>query len=268
MPQYNLIEHQVEQSIISQRASDGYVNATAMCQAAGKSLEDYVQSPSTQDFIDELAYVEGIAKVNIIQDIQEGDPQLRGVWVHPDVAINLAQWCSPQFAVMVSRFVREWLEGTHTSQTQLRSWQHFHDRVDMTKNSVPPGYFGIFHEIASMVVPMIHSGVELNDHTMPDISVGQTWARYWKDKKLATTHGERINYPHTFPEYYPQAANGIVDAYCYPDTALGDFRKWFRENYLTKNLPNYIAGKQKKGHIAPSTANTLIDTFALKKLDK
>ena len=28
---------------------------------------------------------------------------LRGTWVHPDVAINLAQRCSARFAVQVSR---------------------------------------------------------------------------------------------------------------------------------------------------------------------
>ena len=30
-----------------------------------------------------------------------------GTWVHPDVAILLAQWCSPKFAVRVSQWVRE-----------------------------------------------------------------------------------------------------------------------------------------------------------------
>ena len=32
----SLITHQVQNSIVEQRASDGYINATAMCKAAGK----------------------------------------------------------------------------------------------------------------------------------------------------------------------------------------------------------------------------------------
>ena len=40
--QYNLplIQHKVDDgSIIQQRASDGYINATALCKAAGKSTQ-------------------------------------------------------------------------------------------------------------------------------------------------------------------------------------------------------------------------------------
>jgi KilA-N domain len=32
-----------------------------------------------------------------------------GTWLHPDLAIQLAQWCSPAFAIQVSRWVREWM---------------------------------------------------------------------------------------------------------------------------------------------------------------
>ena len=32
-----------------------------------------------------------------------------GSWIHPDLAIQLAQWCSPSFAIQVSRWTRELL---------------------------------------------------------------------------------------------------------------------------------------------------------------
>jgi hypothetical protein len=32
-----------------------------------------------------------------------------GTWIHPDLAIQLAQWCSPSFAIQVSRWVKDWL---------------------------------------------------------------------------------------------------------------------------------------------------------------
>jgi hypothetical protein len=34
----------------------------------------------------------------------------QGTWVHPDIAIQFAQWCSPAFALWVSRQIRHLLE--------------------------------------------------------------------------------------------------------------------------------------------------------------
>ena len=61
--------------------------------------------------------------------ITGGPNEGRGTWVHPDVAIHLAQWCSPKFAVQVSRWVREWmtsgaLPAYRMSQTQAETLRH------------------------------------------------------------------------------------------------------------------------------------------------
>lgn len=268
MDQYSLelIPHEVGTDTIHQRSKDGYVNATAMCTATDRKFNDYMRSKNTQDFITELLSVAGIPATDLIQTVQGGNPRLQGTWVHPDVAIHLAQWCSPVFAVQVSRFVREWMQGTTAQQKQLKSWQHFHDRVDITKNSVPMGYFGIFNEIAGMIVPMINSGVDLNEHTIPDISVGKTWGAYWMDSNFDAQYGQRMHYPHEYPTYYPQHAAGIKNTWCYPNTALGAFREWFISIYQKDKLPSYIGRKHKKGDIEASTANKLVDTFAPKKL--
>lgn len=268
MSQYNLdlISHELGRETIYQRSIDGYVNATAMCQAADKKFNDYRRLQNTKEFISELSSVAGIPATDLIEVVQGGNPSLQGTWVHPDVAIHLAQWCSPIFAVQVTKFVREWLQGTNTQQKQLQSWKHFHDRIDLTKNSVPAGYFGMFNEIGGMIVPMINSGVDLNEHTIPDISVGLTWAAYWKANNLEQQHGQRINYPHEYPVYYPQHAAGIKNAWCYPNTALAIFREWFRETYQKQKLPVYLTKKENAGHIDASTTNKLIDAFSPKKI--
>ena len=56
MSQYNLalISHEVDHQTIYQRAGDGYVNATAMCKAAGKKFNDYARLKASQEFIREL----------------------------------------------------------------------------------------------------------------------------------------------------------------------------------------------------------------------
>lgn len=270
MSQYNLelIPREVENQVIYQRASDGYVNATAMCKAAGKLFADYSRSKNTQAYLQALSSDMGIPISEIVQVIKGGEPHLQGTWVHPDIAVHLAQWCSPKFAVQVNRFIREWMQGETAPQKELASWQHFHDRVDITSNSVPNGYFGIFHEIAGMIVPMIRQGVILDQHTIPDISVGKIWSNHWKKNKLYEVFGERRRYPHEYPEYYAQAAAGEQEVWCYPEEALGEFRRWLREQYQLTSLPAYISSKQKKGHIEPNTANKLIDTFAPKQIKK
>jgi KilA-N domain len=32
-----------------------------------------------------------------------------GTWLHPDLAVQLAQWCSPAFAIQVSRWIQDWI---------------------------------------------------------------------------------------------------------------------------------------------------------------
>lgn len=271
MSQYNLelVPRQIgnnDESFINQRLEDGYVNATAMCTLANKRFNDYRRLNSTEAFISELVTVTGIPATVLIQTIQGGDAALQGTWVHPDVAVHLAQWCSPIFAVKVNQFVREWLQGKTIYQEQLKSWQHFHDRVDMTRNSVPPGFFGVFNEIAGMIVPMINSGVNLNEHTIPDISVGKIWSSHWEKNNFDNVYGARKHYPHEYPIYYPQHAAGIQSSWCYPESALGEFRKWFRDTYQPNKLPQYLTRKQKKGDIEATTANKLIDTFSPKSI--
>ncbi len=45
-----LIEHKVEAISIDQRANDGYINATAVCQASGRLLGHYLETKTTKAF--------------------------------------------------------------------------------------------------------------------------------------------------------------------------------------------------------------------------
>lgn len=41
--------------------------------------------------------------------VKQGSPEFGGgTWIHPDLAIQLAQWCNKLFAIQVSRWVRDW----------------------------------------------------------------------------------------------------------------------------------------------------------------
>lgn len=103
-----IIVRPLEGMPVGQRAQDGYINATAMCQAAGKLWGNYYQTQTTQDFLAALASDIGIPISLLIHSVRGGKKDLQGTWVHPLVAVNLAQWCSAQFAVQVSKWVVEW----------------------------------------------------------------------------------------------------------------------------------------------------------------
>ncbi len=135
----------------------------------------------------------------------------------------------------------------------LSSWKHFIDRVDLTANAVPKGYFCIFSEIAPIVVPMIKAGLIVTDKVIPDISVGKLWSKYWTDNNLDNEMGERIRFPHNYPDYYRQALSNPQPAYAYPEVALGLFRSWLR-TYIESKFPKYLLTKAKEGFIEKESA--------------
>ncbi len=146
------------------------------------------------------------------------------------------------------------------------AWQQFHDRVGLSYHTVPDGHFSIFKEIADMLVTLIREGAGLGKDFIPDISVGQAWAKFWKAENLEVVYGPRIQYEHNYPSYFPQALSNPQPAYCYPDDALGEFRKWTREVYLPTKFPTYLETKVKQGQLPAKNATAAIAAFQPKRL--
>jgi hypothetical protein len=124
-------------------------------------------------------------------------------------------------------------------------WKLFNDRVSLLKDSVPAGYFSVFKESTGLMVDLINAGLSVNQHTIPDGSVGGTWGRYWTKNGLAAQFNDRIDYPHYYPAGWPQSASNPQAAKAYPDAALPVFREWFRTVYLPTKYPAYILKKAK-----------------------
>ncbi len=122
-------------------------------------------------------------------------------------------------------------------------WKYFHDRVSLLQNSVPLGFYSIFHEINGMIVDLINADLVVNDKTLPDISVGRCWGDYWNNKELNKAHGERQHYDHNYPKYYPQALSNPQKPWAYPESSIVAFREWFRNEYLPTKFPKYILTK-------------------------
>lgn len=78
------------------RSQNGFINLTQMCQANGKRLDVFMKAQKTKEYIDCL---ERSHQMVVTEIVQGGDHSLQGTWGHPSLAINLARWISPEFAV-------------------------------------------------------------------------------------------------------------------------------------------------------------------------
>jgi KilA-N domain len=95
---------------IHRRQVDGYVNATAMCKANGRHFPHYLANGRTSEYLQDLSGSVGIPTDLLRVTIGNGPNHLRGTWVHPRLAVDLARWISPAFAV--------WMDGWFLEQFQ------------------------------------------------------------------------------------------------------------------------------------------------------
>ena len=108
---------------IQRRAADGYVNATAMCQANGREWFTYARSVRTQEYIAALKASPQICG-DIIRAITTGPNDQRGTWVHPRLAVDLARWISPAFAVWMDGWFLEAMTGAAPQPQRLPKGVH------------------------------------------------------------------------------------------------------------------------------------------------
>ena len=73
---------------IGQRADNGYINLTALCQAGGKRWHDFNRLQKCRDFIAALSRSAQIPADLLVETVTTGPNEQRGTWVHPQVAIH------------------------------------------------------------------------------------------------------------------------------------------------------------------------------------
>ncbi|MFB2769825.1 KilA-N domain-containing protein [Pelatocladus sp. BLCC-F211] len=88
----------------------GYVNATQMCKACKKLWADYARLESTKQYWEGLSLSMGIPIDLLVMSILRCKNDQRGTWVHPEIAIDLAQWVSVEFRIWANRTLRGVIE--------------------------------------------------------------------------------------------------------------------------------------------------------------
>lgn len=155
------IPHYVNGIEVEQRNTDGFINGTAMCVAHDKNIIDWFRTERTYELF-KFIFNENCIKSNMVLHhdsdisrlsatryleifpgllfVKRGSPvNGGGVWVHPDLAVDLASFCNAPFAIQVGRWIREWFstgKNPIQSETDLDQeailWQQRNDiRVDL-----------------------------------------------------------------------------------------------------------------------------------------
>lgn len=164
-----------------------------------------------------------------MQIVKGGETKLQGTWVHPQVAINLGQWASPKFAVLVSKWVFEWLNGNVKSKTEL---PYHIRRYLINRSKIPPTHFSMLDQMTlKFLAPLEARGYILPASLLPDISLGKMFSSWLR------SNGYK---PETFPAYIHEFDDGKrppVNARLYPNELITSFnlelQSWIEEKSLT-----------------------------------
>jgi hypothetical protein len=133
---YELVPLELDNGyIIESRDEDGYINITNLCKAGGKEFKHWNSLGKTKAFLKALSTAVGIPTAVLIH-LGTGSKfgtteKTTGTWVHPQVAINIAQWISPQFDVKVSAWV---LEVMMTGKVDITNTKSYRDLQQDNKN--------------------------------------------------------------------------------------------------------------------------------------
>jgi hypothetical protein len=94
-------------SITIPMREDGYINVTMLCKASGKNINKWKENKSSDQLLNTFFSLTGIQVSELLNSTRVGKTQY--TFAHPDLAIQIAQWCSSSFALQVSRWTRELL---------------------------------------------------------------------------------------------------------------------------------------------------------------
>jgi hypothetical protein len=244
--QLELLDHQYGGQVIRQRASDGYVNATAMCKTIGRNWFHYRELEGTNRFLKALESASGIPMSSLVLTRTGGDVTTQGTWVHPQIAIHLAQWLSADFAVQVTKWVFDWMSGLGSPAAARRSTPIFVQRFQANWDRVDPGYFSIISELFIRVYGRLEQlGHVLPDkgpdgkELRPDISVGKTFPK-WLAAVYPGLSDKFKMYAHLLPNHIE------VDARQYHNSVLPAYIEFIDSVWLPKWATAYFEERDPK----------------------
>ncbi|GAC1591490.1 MAG: hypothetical protein NVS4B1_36610 [Ktedonobacteraceae bacterium] len=155
-----------------------------------------------------------------------------------DEVIDFKDWLIEKFSEQREREQQQAQQNKRRGPNQL--WD---DRADLFYASVkvPHDYWTVFLEsdMRHWSLKVRHLDLELEEGRLPDGSIGKRWKNYIVDKRYDLTLIK--TYLHPYPDNRRD-----VEANCYPNAWLGNFRTWFADVYVPLYLPKYMEPRSKR----------------------
>ena len=119
--------------VINSRTEDHYINASQLCNAGNKIFDDWYSLETTKEIIKEFEKeiindtktvmpentslinsninleninLEDLKLIDIIDTKETNNSINKDVWIHPDLAICIANWISPYFTLQIGKWIR------------------------------------------------------------------------------------------------------------------------------------------------------------------
>lgn len=118
--------------------SGAYCNLNDIAKTFGKRVDNWMRLKSTTSLLREF---EQDSSYNGNPPVFSKEGRTGGTWAHPDIAIQFAQWCSPGFALWVSRQIRHLLTYGEVN-IHYREWsdEQYQRGVDLNREDVKELY--------------------------------------------------------------------------------------------------------------------------------
>ena len=104
------------------KKEDGYINAGALCSAGDKKFTNWLCNRRSKELLKELETELNKPLIELSRSENR-----HGTYVHPFVALDIAQWISPQFSVKVTVWIWElFMKGFNCTYIRCASLRKFH----------------------------------------------------------------------------------------------------------------------------------------------
>jgi len=113
----------------NRRSADDFVNATEWCKRFGKRWAKFEESVEVKAFIRACCEKRQVPKKDLVQSVKGS-----GTFIHPVLAIKLAEWLSPEFDVFVKETFKAFIENPEDFAAEILIKSHNKGRVDRAKN--------------------------------------------------------------------------------------------------------------------------------------
>jgi hypothetical protein len=123
--QNNLFTNPLQVLVTENTRNDDWINATKWCGYFGKRFNNFTRLKETKLFIENMLSKTGYSHLsNLVETVSGKD-----TFVHPLIAIKLAEWLSPDFDLFVKEVFKRYLDGDITLADDIV--QRSHSKEDL-----------------------------------------------------------------------------------------------------------------------------------------